>query len=516
MVQITDVRKEYWESIHAMIQIESCKHFSFDFWNTIVVSNKEFKLRRAQLICESVKDIISVSEVIFAFEQIGREYNSIQESGEKVINSDRLLLQVLDFLHCDISIEFSELLAKIEYLFLECAPLLDDRLYSTLEEIAKRGKTCSITSNTAFISGVVIRQFLQKMNVLDYFAFCLFSDEVGSAKPNEVIFQVLIGNLRRIGVFINHDEIVHIGDNKTTDFLGAKDFGFKVFPFFGGVDLKYPRAALHCITSEEFIPFDVASYSKFKFGDSNISLTYGKELFEYFIQEFTMTFFLENREIVIYSSPYSIIPTASFFLTHSFYIEMCNYVKENELSEVVISLGKINRLQTYTSDYGGMNAEERYALIENDTYSFHDKPKDSQKLIFIDDISITGTHQRVVEKVLAQYNISSTPIFLYFAKLTNSEVSPRIENVLNYSYITSLNDLINLFEKKEFALNTRVIKYLLKLETEAFQSFIQYIVDSKKYDFGLKIVEMSILNGYNKLEELKENFCKLTALKESK
>ena len=48
-----------------------------------------------------------------------------------------------------------------------------------------------------------------------------------------------------------------------------------------------------------------------------------------------------------------------------------------------MKLGKINRSQSYTEDYGAMNAIERFDLIKNDTYSFFDEPEENSLCILI-------------------------------------------------------------------------------------------------------------------------------------
>ena len=81
-----------------------------------------------------------------------------------------------------------------------------------------------------------------------------------------------------------------------------------------------------------------------------------------------------------------------------------------------------------------MIAEERFNLIKNDTYELLNIPAVEDICIFIDDISITGTHQRVVEKLLKDNFIETKSLFLYYAKLSNSAICPSFENHLNYSF----------------------------------------------------------------------------------
>jgi hypothetical protein len=60
----------------------------------------------------------------------------------------------------------------------------------------------------------------------------------------------------------------------------------------------------------------------------------------------------------------------------------------------------IKRCQTHTEDYGALSAIERFNLVKSDTYEFIEISSIKDLCIFIDDISISDTHQRVIEKLL--------------------------------------------------------------------------------------------------------------------
>jgi hypothetical protein len=126
-----------------------------------------------------------------------------------------------------------------------------------------------------------------------------------------------------------------------------------------------------------------------------------------------------------------------------------------------LEFGKIERCQTYTEDYGALGAEERFNLIKNDTYKLITIPSKDDLCIFIDDISITGTHQRVVEQLLESEGINANSFFLYFAKLSNIEVSPSFENYLNYSFINDFSNLLELITSDDYCITTRTTKFIL-------------------------------------------------------
>lgn len=60
----------------------------------------------------------------------------------------------------------------------------------------------------------------------DYFMFQLYSDEIGISKPNHSVFDLVFHKVND-HCRVTKSEVVHIGDNKFADYLGAKNYGFQ-------------------------------------------------------------------------------------------------------------------------------------------------------------------------------------------------------------------------------------------------------------------------------------------------
>lgn len=67
-----------------------------------------------------------------------------------------------------------------------------------------------------------MRQVLSQMDILKYFKFFIFSDEIEISKPSSYFFQKVYD---KVGG--HKKNILHIGDNPKTDYQGAKNFGFE-------------------------------------------------------------------------------------------------------------------------------------------------------------------------------------------------------------------------------------------------------------------------------------------------
>jgi hypothetical protein len=133
---------------------------------------------------------------------------------------------------------------------------------------------------------------------------------------------------------------------------------------------------------------------------------------------------------------------------------------------------KIHRSVTYREDYGEMSADERYNLIKDDKFYIDKTYIHNKLLIFLDDIRITGTHERIIVRMLDDYEIFGPCYMLFFAELEDNRISPKIENTLNNAYVKNLNDLDHIIRYERFRFNTRVVKFILNSSHEEFDDFV--------------------------------------------
>jgi putative hydrolase of the HAD superfamily len=107
-------------------------------------------------------------------------------------------------------------------LFVEHLPLLlNEKIIPTLAQLKTEGYKLNISSNTGFIEGECLVKVLKTMNLLNYFEFCVFSDQIQASKPSNTFYQKVFDKTN-----VQKQEILHIGDNYLSDFCGATNFGF--------------------------------------------------------------------------------------------------------------------------------------------------------------------------------------------------------------------------------------------------------------------------------------------------
>jgi hypothetical protein len=251
--------------------------------------------------------------------------------------------------------------------------------------------------------------------------------------------------------------------------------------------------------------FPAEKYSKFKFGSTHIAREFGYTLADHFINQL-FKFSYSGKPIVVLPSAYSHIPTASYFMTIHFIDKLNQFLYENGFSPV--ETGKISRSVTYREDYGDMTAEERYNLIKGDKFHIDETQLKNKILIFLDDIKITGTHERVIIKMLDDFDIQNHCYMLYFAELTDPAICPKTENYLNHFFVKKISDLQSIINQDDFEFNTRIVKYILNSNNLACSRFLQ----DQSQMFIDKLYYKAIGNEYYKFPEYETNLLAIEEL----
>jgi hypothetical protein len=266
--------------------------------------------------------------------------------------------------------------------------------------------------------------------------------------------------------------------------------------------MAYFRFATYDIEDTEKLPFSAADYSKFKFGDGDVAENFGQLLAQSFIEK-NRQLLLENEEIIVISSPYNSIPTASFYMTAAFKKHLNFFLFENGKKAAMDS--KIHRYKTYSTDYGELDFEARKQLISTDKYHLDSLFLENRLCLFLDDVKITGSHEYVIKKQIIENNLEGKGAFgfLYLAELKNDSIAPQFENILNYAYVKGLSEIVEIMAKPDFHFNTRLIKYLLLLSD--IELFLEKVEKNKQK----QLIDWAISNNYHLMEEYQVNINKI-------
>ncbi|MVN20210.1 phosphoribosyltransferase family protein [Mucilaginibacter arboris] len=255
--------------------------------------------------------------------------------------------------------------------------------------------------------------------------------------------------------------------------------------------------ALHQISNTHSFGFSADDYSRFKFGDEAVAKTFGTNLANGFFEKLRVNPI--HQQIVVISSPYSFIPTATFAMKNYFVYQLNQWLAEHNFP--VVQEAKVHRTITYKEDYGELNAEERINLISKDSFHIDKAFLAGKTLLFLDDIKITGSHERMILKMVKEYDLQNEIQMLYFAELVNKSIHPKFENYLNYHSVKSIFDLDKIINSNHFCINTRLVKYLLNYEHNSFSVFIQTQTDA----FITHLYNMALGNSYHLMESYSVN-----------
>lgn len=240
------------------------------------------------------------------------------------------------------------------------------------------------------------------------------------------------------------------------------------------------------------------NYSKFKYGSKTIAKKFGEKLARTIKSE------ILPKNLIIYSAPYLNLKTASGALTDYILFNLTDYFIDNNIQ---VKLSKVTRKYSYDSDYGNMTADEREKVISSDIFSI-DKNiiNEEDTLIFIDDIRITGSHEKRILELLEREGIKNDVIFIYLYSYTGS--NPSIENKFNTYFFKKkdhkhyVKGLIEIINKEGFLFNTRVVKKILSFEKDYFEIFITL----QNNTFKKVLLHKAYLNNYHTNDLYKENF----------
>lgn len=203
---------------------------TFDLWETLIRETsesaqkvQEARIRNLYVLLQNQGYEGSLEQVEAAHRKVGDRLGEIWARHEDVgaEGQVRLFLEALNDGWQPAPDRMA--LANLEWAYvspvLQALPSLNQgagELLIGLKERYRLGLIC----NTGRIPGTMLKIVLQRLGILEYFDVLTFSDAVGVRKPDPRIYQV---TLEQLGV--SPDRALHVGDNPTTDIVGAQGVG---------------------------------------------------------------------------------------------------------------------------------------------------------------------------------------------------------------------------------------------------------------------------------------------------
>lgn len=226
---------------------------TFDFWNTLYElpvkgsASRERALKFLKIFKETGTSV-TPEELRSVFEQCWTYADHCQRAEEYDITPSGHVDYILEHLKIQASPALWQQVYDAYIRALEDSPpVVREGVRETLPVLASSCKL-AVICNTGGTPGVILRQFMQKDGILDYFNFLVFSDEVGWAKPNIHIFQHALANIHT-----HPEQAAHIGDDPVTDVTGAKRAGMKAIWLAPHAALPLPECDYHVRNVSELL-----------------------------------------------------------------------------------------------------------------------------------------------------------------------------------------------------------------------------------------------------------------------
>ncbi len=161
---------------------------------------------------------------------------------------------------------------------------------------------------------------------------------------------------------------------------------------------------------------------------------------------------------------------------------------------------EIHRDMHYNNNYAELPKEERQKLLTDKGRFVNRDYLKGKQLIFIDDVSITGTHEDKLIHLMKVKKMSNEFMFVAYAKYLGEDAS--IEHRLNHTMIKTANDLVGLAHEHGHRCTTRS----LRLFIEASPIQMTWMLKTAPLRFLEDVYHACIVKGYNTHEPYTENF----------
>jgi putative hydrolase of the HAD superfamily len=206
---------------------------TFDLWRTLIFEdgNQEISERRRKLRAEYAVDYLATVGESVEKSSFYEVFNSLSED-ITAGHDDGLDKDFGEWVHTGLSRIDPELPDRIgmegvievgnaiDRAFIDFPPKLVEGSIDTLEAVKQRGLGVGLVTNTGLTSGTTLRHWLELIGVSGYFHHIAYSNELGVAKPERLIFDVTLRTLDSIP-----ERALHVGDNLHTDVAGAAAIG---------------------------------------------------------------------------------------------------------------------------------------------------------------------------------------------------------------------------------------------------------------------------------------------------
>jgi hypothetical protein len=225
--------------------------------------------------------------------------------------------------------------------------------------------------------------------------------------------------------------------------------------YLGEVDIRHGTEGLEPIVTNG--PTDISEYSRFKFGDGEVSQRYGMLLSGLVLQDTVEL--LADGDIYVASSAFKVAPPASESLVSPF-MGSAERTVASATDSSVLRRFKISKARMATNNYDGMSFDERSRALQDDLVLPKGLNLEGQRVVILDDIRVTGLRQAALERLFEGVGVEHAS-FYYVLDVPGGKEYPQTEALINIRSVKSIDDVLNLALKPGFIPNIRLCKFIL-------------------------------------------------------
>jgi len=199
---------------------------TFDFWCTLFRDANGAP--RQQIRIDALQQATGASQeaVTEALRKVWIEFTRSHIEEQRTLYPIDAVHQAENLLNVSLDHDVEEKLAEVfATAILAHSPVPIDDALEAVQTTAQRCPV-GIISDSGVSPGSSLRQLLERNGFSDVLTTMVFSDEVGVAKPQALMYETAA---RDLGV--KTEELLHIGDLELTDITGAKAVGAKAALF---------------------------------------------------------------------------------------------------------------------------------------------------------------------------------------------------------------------------------------------------------------------------------------------
>lgn len=248
--------------------------------------------------------------------------------------------------------------------------------------------------------------------------------------------------------------------------------------------------------------FDVGAYSRLKHGSNVSARLLGHEMADAFYENVDMRAWLTEKKVVVLPAPGTNVPVAATLLVNHF-VERLN-LRLTSKGHDHVEQGHVHRYMSYSMNtYADIPAAERRKLLSGDTLHFPLSYLDGKKLVFVDDVCITGTHEEKLERELQSRGMDNPRIFACYAKYTGDD--PSIEGRLNKVSIQRPLDIVWLASEPGFEVTVRCLRFMLEATVAELEQILRGLPRRLREQFCAAAIE----KGYYRYPEYQQTYAML-------